>query len=40
MGENEEKATPDWTKSNENDASREKNDFDWTKSNQASQNPA
>ncbi|MBN2983086.1 MULTISPECIES: hypothetical protein [Cohnella] len=35
----DETAPPDWTKSNEDDALREKTGFDWTKSNQASPNP-
>ncbi|MBN2982113.1 hypothetical protein [Cohnella algarum] len=35
LGENAEKASPDWTKSNKDDVFGEKSGFDWTKSNQA-----
>ncbi|MBN2980243.1 MULTISPECIES: hypothetical protein [Cohnella] len=38
MGENAEKALPDWTKSNEAENFREKADFRWMKSNQAASN--
>ncbi|WP_139787269.1 hypothetical protein [Cohnella massiliensis] len=39
MGKNAEKASPDWTKSSEDNVFRENTGFDWTKSNQASTNP-
>ncbi|MBN2982884.1 MULTISPECIES: hypothetical protein [Cohnella] len=35
-----ERASPDWTKSNEASENREKADFGWTKSNEAPPNPA